>query len=177
MQKRLKKFLHDLIAELLGLPGNKTVWLNQNMPKLKKPYATLHLYSQKGEVSEEIRLTGQPGVVDVFVPTTAKLEVQLYECAGEDTTDKIENMVRKLEMPSIVDKCSFAKVAFFDAGPVNDLTGLVDEQTFEPRAAVDLDIRYNSVVIDDVGVIEQVNIHKTDKRELYFEVKIKEELT
>lgn len=165
-----KKFLHDLIASLLDLPDNKVVWLNQNMPKLKKPYATLHLYSQKGEVSEEIRLTGQPGIVDVFVPTAAKLEVQLYECAGDDPADKVENMVHKLKTPSIVDKCSFAKVAFFDAGPVNDLTGLVDKQTFEPRAAVDLDIRYNSVIADDVGYINEVNIDGNTGKPLPFTV-------
>ena len=162
MQAAQKKFLHDLAAELLGIAGNKVVWVNQNMPRIQKPYATLHLYSQQAEVQEDLRKTGKPGIVNVLVPTTAKLEVQLFGMNGENTAGELETLIRKLELPSVVDQCFAARVAFYDAGPVQDITALLDGQTFEPRASVDLSIRYNSMITDDVGYIEEVDIKEVD---------------
>ena len=162
MQAGLKTFLHDLTAELLEMAGEKVYWTNQNMPRQKKPFATLHLYSQQGEVQEDLRKTGKAGIVDVMVPTTAKLEIQLFGMNGDDTAGKLETLVRKLEMPSVVDRCFAARVAFYDSGPVQDITALLDNQIFEPRAAIDLSIRYNSMITDDVGYIEEVDIKEVD---------------
>ena len=44
-------FLHGIIAELLGLPGKQVVWVNQNMPRIKRPFATLQFYGIHGEAS------------------------------------------------------------------------------------------------------------------------------
>ena len=70
-------FLHGIIAELLGLPGKQVVWVDQNMPRIKRPFATLQFYGVHGEASEELRPTG-PGKYDVRVPTSATLAVQYF---------------------------------------------------------------------------------------------------
>lgn len=171
-QKDRRLFLHDLLAELLGIPKGQLVWNNQLLPRRTKPFGTLDLYSQQAEAFEEERPTDESEIHNVRTPTTAVLEVQLYDKLGEFAADKIENMVMALERPSIVDRCFLAGVAFYDAEPIVDLTSFIDGgQTPEPRAAVDLHIRYTNIQQDNVGHVAQVNLNgKTDDTPLNFSV-------
>lgn len=155
MKNEQKKFIHDLIAELLGLTGNRCVWANQNMPSLKSPFATLRLYDIAREAQEELRPSGIEGKTCIFVPLTVWLEVQYF---GVDAFAKINSLCRLLECPSVVDRTFNARLAFFDATAIHDLTFAIDGQTFEERAAVDLHIRFNSAILDDTGVIDEVDI-------------------
>ena len=164
MQASQKKFLHDLAVELLGLQKNQVVWANQNRPRLNPPFAVLRFYSPKREAQEEIRSTATPGIVNVMVSVSGRLEVQLFEKPGADPMNEIEIMVRSLEKPTVADKCFAARMAFFDSEPVQDITAALEAQTFEPRAAVDLSIRYTSLLTDDVGIVNEVSIAgKTDQ--------------
>lgn len=53
-----------------------------------------------------------------------------------------------------------AGVAYLYADPVQDLTDLLgNSQQYEPRAAVDLHMRYTAQVMDNVGIIKDVEIH------------------
>ena len=71
----------------------------------------------------------------------------------------------KLETPTVTDRCHAAGVAFFAAEPVQDITGLLsDGKTYEPRAAVDLRIRFNGHVKDSPGIIERVEITAKAKK-------------
>lgn len=154
-----RRFIHDILATLLELPGSSVIWQHQNrMPKQKRPYATLRIYSAVHEVSPELRRTDKPGTLNVFVPTTATVEVQVFDAGDSTAYDRIEQMIRGLERPTIVDKCVSARVAFFDAENTVDLTALQENQTWESRAAVDLHIRYNSEVMDTPGYIDAVKI-------------------
>ena len=72
-----RRFVHDLIAELLNIPKPSVIWANQNdMPRPMKAYATLRLYNAQREAAEELRPTDMPGVMNIVVPTSAMLEVQ-----------------------------------------------------------------------------------------------------
>ena len=52
-------------------------------------------------------------------------------------------------------------MAFFNAGPVQDVSFTLGAVAWEHRAAVDLSIRYMSEMTDDVGYIETVEIGGT----------------
>lgn len=159
MMNEQRRFIHDVLASLLELPGSSVIWQHQNrMPKQKWPYATLRIYSLVHEVSPEFRHTGKPGTLNVFVPTTAVIEVQVFDAGDSEAYDRIEKMIRGLERPTIVDKCVSARVAFFDVENTVDLTALQENQTWESRAAVDLHIRYNSEIEDTPGYIGTVHI-------------------
>lgn len=162
MTREQMDFLHGLIAEGLSLSGSKVVWANQNMPRLKKPFATLQLFAVRHETSEELRIKG-PGRYNVVVPTTATLSVQYF---GEDALTHIETMLRSFDRPTVVDRCFAEKVAVYDAESTTDLSDLLEGQTWEERAGVDLHIRYNSEVEDNPGYIESLVIEADVEKHL-----------
>lgn len=151
-----KKFIHDLIAELLGLAKNKVVWVYPNAPQPARPFATLQLFAQRGEAQEDIIPTASVGVYAVVVPETQTLSVQLYDTKGGDVCSKLDTLARRLETPTVADKCFAAGVAFYDAESVVDLTEAIDDANAMPRANIDLKVRTNSVISDDLSVIEKV---------------------
>ena len=159
MTKKMRKFLHDIVASILGLKGNQVLWRNQDGVKLENPVVTLFVYSKKGQAMPEFRPGKQAGTADMYVPTDAVLEVQMFDKKGEFPADKLEMLVRKLETPEVVDLCTAAGVAFFNAEAVQDVTALLpNTQQYEPRAAVDLNFRYTEITTAVVGEVEQVDI-------------------
>lgn len=151
-----KKFIHDLIAELLGLSKSKVVWAYPNAPQPARPFATLQLFAQQAEAQEDVIPTAEKGIYDIAVPETQTLSVQLYDVKGADVCNKLALLPRYLEKPTVVDKCFAAGVAFYDAESVIDLTDAVDDANAMPRANIDLFLRTNSVISDDLSVIETV---------------------
>ena len=151
-----KKFIHDLIAELLGLAKSKVVWAYPNAPQPARPFATLQLFAQQAEAQEDVIPTAEKGIYDIAVPETQTLSVQLYEVKGADVCNKLALLPRYLEKPTVVDRCFAAGVAFYDAESVVDLTEAVDDANAMPRANIDFYVRTNSVISDDLSVIEKV---------------------
>ncbi len=177
MDKTMRKFLHDVVAEILDLEGNRVIWRNQDAPKMPNPIVALFVYSLDGQAMPDYRPSKEEGKALVYVPTDAVLEVQMFDKRGEFPVDKLENLVRTLETPDYVDLCSQNGVAFFDSEPIQDVTALLsNEQQFEPRAAVDLHFRYTEITTAHVGEIRTVNVNgKTDERALDFSVSVESE--
>ena len=159
MRQATRKFLHDMIAELLDLPGQKVIWANQDGVRQAVPLVTLMSYAERSEAMAEQRFTVTPGELDVRTPTGFVLEVQLFDKKGTFPVDTLSEFIRHLERPTIVDRFFAAGVAFLYADPVQDVTALLgNDQQYEPRAAVDLHCRFTSSVTDDVSYIETVEI-------------------
>ena len=158
MLTTIRQFLHDEIADLLELAGNKVIWNRQNGYKQVTPLVTLMAYSEEGEVMAEL-LPDTSGV-SIKTPTQFVLEVQYFGEKGTFPTDILSDLVRQWSKPSVVDNCQYAGVAFLHADPVQDLTGLLGNgQQYEPRAAVDLHFRYTAQVVDETKEIKSVEIH------------------
>lgn len=162
MNSASRKFVHDLIAEGLGLPKPKVIWYYPNAPRPAKPYATLQVFAEVGEAQEDIVKTLVVGVYNFVVPVTATLRVQLYGEQGDDVCEQLNVLARKLETDTFTDKCFAHNVAFYDSTSVQDLTE-VFEQTAEARASVDFFVRTNSEILDDLSVIEQVEVKENIK--------------
>ena len=145
------------------------------------PVATLRLYSIVQEAMAEDRGVDEADRLDLQLPQAAVLEVQIFDESGGDPVGRLEALLLKLETPTVSDRCHAAGVAVFAAEPVLDITGLLaDGKTYEPRAAVDLRIRFNGHVKDSPSIIEKVEItakaKKTERpKELYaMEVEVAE---
>lgn len=157
-----RQFIHDLVAELLDIPKSSVIWAHQNnMPQPRKAYAMLRLYNAQREAAEELRPTDMPGIMKVIVPTAATLEVQYTDNLKKNPLEALEVMVRGLEKPTVADRCQAARVAFFNAGPIQDVSFTLGAVAWEHRAAVDLSVRYMSEITDDVGIINEVEIAGT----------------
>lgn len=158
MRAETRKFLHDTIADLLGLPGKSVIWNRQNGYKQNPPLVTLMAYSVQAEEMENKLSTQTPGEIDLRVSTAFVLEVQYFGKQNGVPVDALENLIRQLERPTVVDSFFANGVAYLYADPVQDVTGLLENsQQFEPRAAVDLHCRYTAQTIDDPGYIDEVN--------------------
>lgn len=158
-----KKFVHDLIAELLGLYNRQVIWYYPNAPAPSRPYATLQVFAEVREAQEEIRKTSVEGKYNVLVPVTQTLRVQLYGLKGTDACESLNVLARKLEMPTNADRCFANGVAFFNAESVVDLTEVIDDADALPWASIDFRVRTNSILVDDLGVIEKVKVDENIK--------------
>ena len=161
MTKAMKKFLHDITAETLGLPLNKVIWAYQNgMPKPKHPFVLVRSYGLKEEAQEEFRDTDKPNVKLVRVPMSENLEVQYFAGTNNDIDPvyELRQYLRKLEDPNVVDSFFVQKMAIFSYSEINDITTLLNNQVYERRAVVELKVRFNSEYETDLGAIEQVKI-------------------
>ena len=157
MNSTAKKFVHDLIAEGLNLPKSKVIWYMPNAPRPQKPYATLETFAEVREAQENIRKTDGTGIYNVVVPVTQTLRVQLYGTQGTDVCEELNHLARVMETPTYADKCFENTVAFYNASSVQDLTEVM-EQSVDVRASIDFFVRTNSIIADDLGVIEQVEV-------------------
>lgn len=157
--KELRRFLRSLMIDLLGIDAQSVYWANQSAPKGALPVATLRLYSIAQEAMTEDRGIDEADRLDLHLPQAAVLEVQIFDESGGDPVGRLEALLLKLETPTVSDRCHAAGVAFFAAEPVLDITGLLsDGKTYEPRAAVDLRVRFNGCIKDAPSVIEKVEI-------------------
>lgn len=159
MNSTAKKFVHDLIAEGLNLPKSRVIWYYPNAPRPAKPYATLECFAEVGESQEDIVKTPVTGVYNFIVPVSATLRVQLYGTQGTDVCEALNVLARRLETDTFADKCFANHVAFYNADAVQDLTEIM-EQSVDVRASIDLFIRTNSEILDDLSVIEQVEVEE-----------------
>ena len=163
--KELRRFLRSLMIDLLGIDAQSVYWANQSAPKGALPVATLRLYSIAQEAMTEDRGVDEADRLDLQLPQAAVLEVQIFDESGGDPVGRLETLLLKLETPTVADRCHAAGVAFFAAEPVLDITGLLaDGKTYEPRAAVDLHIRFNGRIKDSPGIIEKVEITAKAKK-------------
>lgn len=172
MTPEARAFLHDIVASCLSLSGDRVIWRNQDAPKQANPIVTLFAYSLDGQAMPDIRYVGDIGKVNLYVPTDAVLEVQMFDKKGQFPVDKLEHLVRLLETPNVVEQCATAGIAFFDFEPVQDITALLpNSQQYEPRAAVDIHFRYTAVTTADTYIIDTVEVEgDTDGRKLEFTV-------
>lgn len=155
----LRRFLRSLMVDLLGIDAQSVYWANQSAPKGALPVATLRLYSIAQEAMTEDRGVDEADRLDLQLPQAAVLEVQIFDESGGDPVNRLETLLLKLETPTVTDRCHAAGVAFFTAEPVQDITELLlDGKTYEPRAAVDLRVRFNGCIKDAPSVIEKVEI-------------------
>lgn len=171
MRQEIRKFLHDKIAELLELPLNTVIWANQGGYKRATPLVTLMSYSEQSEAMADILPTETPGEYELRTPTAFVLEVQYFGGKSIFPVDILSRFINQLSRPTVVDSFMAAGVAFLYADPVQDVAALLgNDQQFEPRAAVDLHLRYTAQVLDTPGIIDTVDITGHTPRDLEFTV-------
>lgn len=160
MVNETRKFLHDTIADLLGLEKKSVIWNRQNGYKQATPLVTLMAYSEQGEAMADTLPTENDGEYNLKTPTQFVLEVQYFGNKGTFPVDELSSLVRQWDRPTVIDLTQNAGVAFLYADPIQDLTGLLgNDQQYEPRAAVDLHFRYTAIVTDEPGNVDTVEVH------------------
>lgn len=168
MRREDKDFIHDLLAELLDLPGNQLVWSYANGVRPKLPHATIRIYGNTPAAPEEISPTDLPGVLSVRMSCECDVEIQYFSGADtdQDPSEILEIMLHRLYLPTVSSRWMGQNLAFFGYGPVNDITTILDDIAYERRAAIELHVRYTRTINDDPGYINEVHIHDTIKGDI-----------
>jgi len=146
----------DLYALVSALAGETVIWADQNSPRPALPYWTMRLnviptlgsagYSQGATVD---------GDQTIYRTNEATLALQRF---GTDSEIKCHALKSDLDRMTVIAAWRAKKIACFNTGPVNNITLKLDNSTMEPRAAVDLFIRFGTRVLDRVGIIDTVRI-------------------
>lgn len=173
MRAATRQFLQSEVAELLGLPGSKVIWANQEGYKQAAPFVTLQTFAERAEAMADHLHTKKPEEVELRTPTAFTLEVQYFAKKGTSPVDILSDFVRQLERPTVTDAFQAAGVAYLYAEAVQDvMTLLGNTQQTEPRASVDLHLRYTASVLDAPGIIDTVEVNGKTPKDLNFIVKV-----
>lgn len=135
--------------------GETVIWADQNTPRPALPYWTIRLQAQR-VVGRDDRGqdTSNAGIQKVFGVREATLNVQRI---GVDSEEKVADLRDELAKVTVTDAWLLAKVAVYNIGPVTNVPFEMDKGHLEPRAVLDLFVRYGTELDDNVGVIETVN--------------------
>lgn len=144
--------IHALVSRFAGLP---VVFANENGPRPPKPYIQLRVHTaqqfplHRGAVDDA-------GEQPVTAHRDASVELQ---CFGPGAYDALDTLAQRLRMDDALAEAEALDLAVFDIGMVSQLPVLRDASTYEPRAILELGIRYAVTLVQSVGVIEHLTIN------------------
>lgn len=168
MTQEQKKILHDVIAEILGLPKNRVIYAYQNAPQITDTSALMRFYAYREEVPTEIIPSGEPGIEKLIAHNNLTLEIQVFTKIGTDLDAcvMLNNLLNCLDKHTIMSRLDNAGIVIVQHEPIQDISELVDETSFQTRASVDITIRFTPTYLDDVGYIANVKIDGNTGKDL-----------
>ena len=160
MTQEQKKVLHDIIAEILGLPKNRVIYAYQNAPQITDTFAVMRFYAYREEVPAEIIPTGEPGIEKLIAHNNLTLEIQIFTKIGTDLDAcvMLNNLLNCLDKHTVMSQLNNAGIVIVQHEAVQDISELVDKTVFQTRANVDIIIRFTPTYLDDVGYIANVKV-------------------
>lgn len=142
-----------LISTVSG--GVAVIFADENGPRPPKPYIQLRLQTA-------LRFPLHRGAVDdagqqlVTGHRDAAVELQ---CFGSGSYDVLDNLGQRLTMEGSLAEAERLDLAVFDVGKISQVPVLRDQASYEPRAVLELGVRYAVTISDAVGAVEQVVLH------------------
>lgn len=160
MTQEQKKVLHDIIAEILGLPKNRVIYAYQNAPQITDTFAVMRFYAYREEVPAEIIPTGEPGIEKLIAHNNLTLEIQVFTKMGTDLDAcvMLNNLLNCLDKHTVMSRLDNAGIVIVQHEAVQDISELIDETAFQTRANVDITIRFTPTYLDNVGYIANVKL-------------------
>ncbi len=140
-----------------GTAGVPVVFAWENGPRPPKPYiAMLVNTAARGHVHRGT--VSNAGVQTVAQHRDARVDLQCY---GAGSYDVLDTLAQRLHMLDALDLADVLDLAVFDVGSTQNVPMMRDAMNWEPRAILDLGIRYTSTLDDQVGAIETVEAEGT----------------
>lgn len=149
----LKADLYLLVSALADEP---VIWADQNSPRPALPYWTMRINTiptlGSAVYGQGVNALGDQSITRVNQATVA---LQRY---GVDSEIKCHALKSDLDKMTVREAWGLRQLACYDTGAVNNISTKLDNATIEPRAAMDLFVRFGSRVVDRVGIIDTVQI-------------------
>lgn len=146
----------DLYALYDPLITETVIWADGNSPRPALPYVAMKIMGIRrinGDWKSES--IGVDGLQTVKGDREFTLNIQRF---GNDSVEALDLLANKLRLTTNIEKFNTAKLPIVDAEDVVDVAALLDKAQIEPRASLDVFMRMKSVLTDQVGYIDTVEI-------------------
>lgn len=150
----LKTIIYDLVKARVG--SETLIWADQNAPRPPLPYWTVRVQVQRA-VGDDYHSQGvdDQGDETILGVREATIQIQRY---GTDSDEKCADLRDTLSKTTVMEQWQLQKLALYDIGDVQNVPYKLDNSQLEPRASVDLFIRFGTKLLDRVGWIDTVDI-------------------
>ena len=148
----VKDTLYTLLKASVG--SETLVFADQNAPRPPLPYWTLRLSAQR-KVGDDAYSQGVDNNGDQLVSGVREITVQVQRF-GPDSDVKCADLRDNLSRTTILEEWQRQKIALYNSSDVLNVPYKLDNSQLEPRASVDLFVRFGTELLDRVGVIETV---------------------
>lgn len=128
------------------------IFANQNGPRPPKPYITLRVDTapRSGILAGPVTETGEQAF------NSHRDAVVELQCFGDGGFDALDTLAQRLHGPTMLAAAYAANMAIYQTDAVQNVPVLRDGSTYEPRAVLDIGVRYTLEQIEDVGLIQTV---------------------
>lgn len=155
----------DIRALIVQATSLQVIFANQNGPRPSLPYITLRVSSSPRMGLLEADLSND-GTQTYAAHRDATVELQ---CFGDGGFDALDDLSQRLKGPAMLATALAANLAVYATDPVQNVPVLRDGTRYEPRAVLDIGIRYTKQHDEEVGLIKTVQGEMTlqsDGREM-----------
>lgn len=150
----LEDTIYSLVKDLVG--SETVIFADQNASRPPLPYWTLQLQinRQLGQATQSQGVTND-GDLEISGVREATVKLQRLGAGSMQACIDLRDNASRV---TVLEKWQIQKIALYNVGEVQNIPFKLDNSQLEPRAAVDLFIRYGTSLMDRVGVIETVEI-------------------
>jgi len=150
----VKATLYTLVKALIG--AETLVFADQNAPRPPLPYWTIRLAAQRA-VGEDAYSQGVDANGDQLISGVREITVQVQRF-GPDSDVACADLRDNLSRTTVSETWQVQKIALYDVGDVLNVPYKLDNSQLEPRASVDLFVRFGTELLDRVGWIDTVEM-------------------
>lgn len=150
--------LHSDLQELIAarVDGETVIFADQNAPRPSLPYWTIRVGVAR-RLGREHFSQGVDVNLDQTVSGVREVTVQVQR-HGYESEQKAMDLRDSLFLTTVNEAWQLKKLSLYNAGDVQNIPFRLDNSQLEPRASLDLFVRFGAVLKDNVGAIETVEI-------------------
>lgn len=138
-----------------------TIWSHPNAERPQRPYATIQLIASPRIGRAYVGRPNNDGEARVLLDRELTISAQVYESTNESDPrsafQRCESLRDSLDKPSVREFLSGNGFSVRAIELLQDTPQLVDTR-WEPRATLDVRFGLAKEMLDDVGVIEQIEV-------------------
>lgn len=151
----VKDTIYTLVKALIG--AEALVFADQNAPRPLLPYWALRLAARRA-VGRDTYGQGVDINGDQLVSGVREVTVQVQRF-GPDSDVACADLRDNLSRTTVDEAWRLQKIALYNVGDVLNVPYKLDNSQLEPRASVDLFIRFGTELLDRVGGIDTVEMN------------------
>lgn len=146
----------DLYALLKAVIGSETlVWADQNAPRPAFPYWTIRVNVGRA-LGHDWKSSDVTEDGDQTIKGVREATVNIQRI-GAESDFYVSQFRDNLSKTTVNEQFILKDIALYDHADIQTLPFQIDATRYEPRATIDLFVRFGTELLDRVGVIDAMN--------------------